>query len=725
MNWTVNDGNSQITKFFIQFKKAGEENYFYYKEQIGGKNTSFVMKDFDPSTKYMFKLQASNKIGSGPITESEWVTTLKEDPVFVPNIEVKGNSHSTITIGWHPPPADLMEYIHYYELIVTHAENQTFVEEAMHPQNSRNLPYMFDNLKTATEYLFKVRACNELTKECGNWSEVVNGTTMDGQASPPLNVEISCSYSNVSKQSSVSVKWSPPKNPNGMVLSYQVSLQGSALFKTEYGKMKNETYGPKIKHVVHSTTNAFYENVSPNTNYTVSVAGITRSKKVGEQAFKSCSMPPTTPVPLTHVLWGKVQADDTNWIFKLFLPRVSERNGPICCYRIYLIRMTSSNYDFKDSPEDYDVGTFAEAHNGTKGGVYIAEIISSSTNQSEIFLGDNKKTTFNKNLNFNGNEMCNVCLKNIYKKKIVKQPVVEEVETKDADDDEILVDIETVNGTTTTSPAAASSTAVPPNARRRRRRRRENSESKLSIYDLSLQNKEKPSDFLEIFDGKLDINSNYSGFIEVIVPSSEDDPKFVYSEYFQVISPRADPSIGDHNQNSELLNIVTHFLAALIVFVLFLICLLCLLHRYQKKNVAQGNEVVSLTDSLRALCHGRPNHHPHRSLVGNPTKPPDLPPILRENLQAAWSERHKDSDYGFQHEFELLPDRFSDRTSKNSDSKDNTFKNRYPDIKAYDQTRVKLNAMNGMVGSDYINANFVIGYKERKKFICAQVSFVD
>lgn len=127
---------------------------------------------------------------------------------------------------------------------------------------------------------------------------------------------------------------------------------------------------------------------------------------------------------------------------------------------------------------------------------------------------------------------------------------------------------------------------------------------------------------------------------------------------------------------------------------------------------------------LRAFCYGRTSGNQHRHLITSaPIKPPDMPPLAKADLMDAYISRHKDSDYGFQHEFEMLPDRFSDRTTKNSDMKENLFKNRYPDIKAYDQTRVKLSMINSTIGSDYINGNFVIGYKERKKFICAQVSY--
>lgn len=123
----------------------------------------------------------------------------------------------------------------------------------------------------------------------------------------------------------------------------------------------------------------------------------------------------------------------------------------------------------------------------------------------------------------------------------------------------------------------------------------------------------------------------------------------------------------------------------------------------------------------RALCGGRSTHN-HRHLIGSATtKPTDIGPINKTELPQAYVQRHKDTDYGFLHEYEMLPNRFNDRTTKHSDAKENVYKNRYPDIKAYDQTRVRLAERNGSIGSDYINANFVLGYKERKKFICAQV----
>lgn len=100
--------------------------------------------------------------------------------------------------------------------------------------------------------------------------------------------------------------------------------------------------------------------------------------------------------------------------------------------------------------------------------------------------------------------------------------------------------------------------------------------------------------------------------------------------------------------------------------------------------------------------------------------PPDMPPVQKGELYQSFIDRHRNSDYGFQHEFELLPDKFTDRTTRASEMRENLYKNRYPDIKCYDQTRVRLTQIDGICGSDYINANFVLGYKERKKFICAQ-----
>lgn len=59
---------------------------------------------------------------------------------------------------------------------------------------------------------------------------------------------------------------------------------------------------------------------------------------------------------------------------------------------------------------------------------------------------------------------------------------------------------------------------------------------------------------------------------------------------------------------------------------------------------------------------------------------------------------------------QMMPASF-DRTTNASEARENQPKNRYPDIKAYDQTRVKLSQIDSITGSDYINANYVMGYQ--------------
>lgn len=50
----------------------------------------------------------------------------------------------------------------------------------------------------------------------------------------------------------------------------------------------------------------------------------------------------------------------------------------------------------------------------------------------------------------------------------------------------------------------------------------------------------------------------------------------------------------------------------------------------------------------------------------------------------------------------------------------NLAKNRYTDVLCYDQTRVILSQLDDEVTSDYINANFVDGYKQKNAYISTQ-----
>ena len=60
-------------------------------------------------------------------------------------------------------------------------------------------------------------------------------------------------------------------------------------------------------------------------------------------------------------------------------------------------------------------------------------------------------------------------------------------------------------------------------------------------------------------------------------------------------------------------------------------------------------------------------------------------------------------------------------TWENSSMEVNKPKNRYANVISYDHSRVVLQPVDGVPGSDYINANYCDGYRKQNAYIATQV----
>ncbi|XP_033937785.1 receptor-type tyrosine-protein phosphatase C isoform X1 [Pseudochaenichthys georgianus] len=95
-------------------------------------------------------------------------------------------------------------------------------------------------------------------------------------------------------------------------------------------------------------------------------------------------------------------------------------------------------------------------------------------------------------------------------------------------------------------------------------------------------------------------------------------------------------------------------------------------------------------------------------------------PIAAEVLLETYKRKLADEGRLFLAEFQSMPRIFTRYTVKEAKKACNVPKNRYVDILPYDYNRVQLTTGNGETGCDYINASFIDGYKESKKYIAAQ-----
>lgn len=95
------------------------------------------------------------------------------------------------------------------------------------------------------------------------------------------------------------------------------------------------------------------------------------------------------------------------------------------------------------------------------------------------------------------------------------------------------------------------------------------------------------------------------------------------------------------------------------------------------------------------------------------------PPIPYTELANHIERLKSNENFKFSEEYESI-DPGQQFTWENSNLEFNKPKNRYANVIAYDHSRVVLQHLDGMPGSDYINSNYCDGYRKMNAYIATQ-----
>ncbi|XP_033507497.1 receptor-type tyrosine-protein phosphatase delta isoform X33 [Epinephelus lanceolatus] len=232
-----------------------------------------------------------------------------------------------------------------------------------------------------------------------------------------------------------------------------------------------------------------------------------------------------------------------------------------------------------------------------------------------------------------------------------------------------------------------------------------------------------PSDFT-LGDGK-----TYRGFENKKLQNGQEYIFFVLAvlemseNIMYATSPYSDPVVSTDidpqpiiDEEEGLIWVVGPVLA-----VVFIICIVIAILLYKRKRAESEARKGSLPNSKEM-----PLHHPTdpvelRRLNFQTPGMASHPPIPIMDL-ADHLERLKANDnLKFSQEYESI-DPGQQFTWEHSNLEVNKPKNRYANVIAYDHSRVLLSAIDGIPGSDYINANYIDGYRKQNAYIATQGS---
>nr|XP_038027099.1 receptor-type tyrosine-protein phosphatase delta isoform X34 [Anas platyrhynchos] len=681
---TWDSGNPEpVSYYIIQHKPKNSEEP--YKEIDGVATTRYSVAGLSPYSEYEFRVVAVNNIGRGPPSEPVSTRTSEQAPSSAPrNVQARMLSSTTILVQWEEPEepnGQIQGYRVYYTMDPTQHVNSWMKHNVADSHITT-----IGNLVPQKTYSVKVLAFTSVGD--GPLSSDIQVITQTGVPGQPLNFK-----AEPESETSILLSWTPPRSDT--ISSYELVYKDG-----EHGEEQRVSTEP--------TTSYRLQGLKPNSLYLFRLAarspqGLGASTaEISARTMQSMFAKNfhVKAVMKTSVLlsWEIPENYNSALPFKILYDdgkMVVEVDGRATQKLITNLKPETS-YSFVLTNRGNSAGGLQ--HRVT------AKTAPDVLRTKPVFIG---KTNIDgmitvelpevpSNENIKGYYIVIVPLKRSRGKFIKPWESPDEMEL-----DELLKEIA-----------------------RKRRSIRFGREVELKPY-IAAHFEVLPTEFT------LGDKKHYGGFENKQLQSGQEYVFFVlavmeHSEStMYATSPYSDPVVSMDldpqpitDEEEGLIWVVGPVLA-----VVFIICIVIAILLYKSKPDRKRAESDSRKSSI-PNSKEVPSHHPTdpvelRRLNFQTPGMASHPPIpileLADNI-----ERLKANDnLKFSQEYESI-DPGQQFTWEHSNLEVNKPKNRYANVIAYDHSRVLLSAIEGIPGSDYINANYIDGYRKQNAYIATQ-----
>ncbi|KAM6169178.1 receptor-type tyrosine-protein phosphatase delta isoform 9-T9 [Rhynchocyon petersi] len=678
---TWDSGNPEpVSYYIIQHKPKNSEEP--YKEIDGVATTRYSVAGLSPYSDYEFRVVAVNNIGRGPPSEPVLTQTSEQAPSSAPrDVQARMLSSTTILVQWKEPEepnGQIQGYRVYYTMDPTQHVNSWMKHNVADSQITT-----IGNLVPQKTYSVKVLAFTSIGD--GPLSSDIQVITQTGVPGQPLNFK-----AEPESETSILLSWTPPRSDT--IANYELVFKDG-----EHGEERI---------TIEPGTSYRLQGLKPNSLYYFRLAarspqGLGASTaEISARTMQSMFAKNfhVKAVMKTSVLlsWEIPENYNSAMPFKILYDdgkMVEEVDGRATQKLIVNLKPEKS-YSFVLTNRGNSAGGLQ--HRVT------AKTAPDVLRTKPAFIG---KTNLDgmitvqlpevpANENIKGYYIIIVPLKKSRGKFIKPWESPDEMEL-----DELLKEIS-----------------------RKRRSLRYGREVELKPY-IAAHFDVLPTEFT------LGDDKHYGGFTNKQLQSGQEYVFFVlavmeHSESkMYATSPYSDPVVSMDldpqpitDEEEGLIWVVGPVLA-----VVFIICIVIAILLYKRKRAESDSRKSSIPNSKEV-----PSHHPTdpvelRRLNFQTPGMASHPPIPILEL-ADHIERLKANDnLKFSQEYESI-DPGQQFTWEHSNLEVNKPKNRYANVIAYDHSRVLLSAIEGIPGSDYVNANYIDGYRKQNAYIATQGS---